>query len=83
MIYRWQENSDILFLNEAQISPRIADRKNAMFPRLEAELMQYVREVRKKKFGINKENLCRRALELSATCIENDRDREKFKASKS
>ena len=25
MIYRWQENSDILFINEAQVLPRIAE----------------------------------------------------------
>jgi transposase-like protein len=41
-IYRWIEQRTILFQNENLDSPKLADRKQGKFPRLEAELLKFI-----------------------------------------
>ena len=82
MIYRWMGKRDTLMLNQSQSSPRIVTNvKGAKFPRLESELLKFVIERRKMKLGVTKKTLQAKAKDLALTCIDDDKERRKFKAS--
>ena len=82
-IYRWIEKRTALFQNENLDSPRLADRKQGKFPRLESELLKFLIDERKRKLGVDTKALRNKALELKETCIDDETERNNFVASKS
>jgi transposase-like protein len=81
-IYRWIENKDVVSLNETQITPRLGRARVAKWPKLEKELLSFIIDKRKDKLGVTTRMIHLKALELAATCIENEQERQRFKGSK-
>jgi hypothetical protein len=81
-IYRWIENKRALFLNEAQVSPRlVVNSKGAKYPQIDSELFNFVVDHRNRKLGVTTRMIQFKALELAHKYIEDEEERKKFKAS--